>query len=129
MHIIRPLAALYVLVVSSWELARECLTTDDLNFASRPRSVTTEHLGYDCKLLGLDPYDHRCQKLRRICTSQLLSPSKVEASKNIRTEEMSKLVRGLFKRCTQMGVKDHGASTVVNVTLMVVELIFHIMVR
>jgi hypothetical protein len=118
-----------VLVVSSWELARECLTTHDMNFASRPRFAGAEHLGYDCKLLGLDPYDRRCQKLRRICTLQLLSPSRVEASRNIRTEEMSKLVRGLFERCTQMGIKDRGASAIVDVRWMVVEFIFDIMVR
>lgn len=118
-----------VLVVTSWELAKECLTTHDMNFACRPRSAGAEHLGYDCKLLGLDPYDRRCQKLRRICTLHLLSPSRVEASINIRTEEMSKFVRGLFERCTQMGIRDREASAVVNVREIVVGLIFDIMVR
>lgn len=118
-----------VLVVTSWELARECLTTHDMNLASRPQSAGAEHLGYDRKLLGLDPYDRRCQKLRRICTLHLLSPSRVEASMNIRTEEMSKLVRGLFERCAKMGIEGREASAVVNVREIVVELIFDIMVR
>ena len=110
-----------VLVVTSWELARECLTTHDMNFASRPRSAGAEHMGYNCKLLGLDPYDRRTQKLRKMCTLQFLSPSRVEASMNIRTEEMSKLVRRLFERCTKMGIKEREASAVVNVREIVVE--------
>ena len=85
-----------ILVVSSSELARECLTTHDMNFASKPRSAATENLGYDCMMLGLDVYDRRCRDIRRICTSQLLSPSRVESSQHIRREEVSKLVRGLF---------------------------------
>jgi len=116
------------LVVSSWELARECLTIHDMNFASRPRSAAAEHLGYDCMLLGLDPYDDRCRNLRRICTSQLLSASRVESSQHIRREEVSKLVRGLFQSCTQMGIQDE-ASTVVDMRSIMVDLIFDTIVR
>jgi len=122
------LGARMILVVSSSELARECLSSHDMNFASRPRSAAAEHMGYDCKMLGLDPYDQRCRNLRRICTSQLLSPSRVESSQHIRKEELSKLVRGLFESCTQMGIRDEG-SAVVNVRSMMVDLIFGTIVR
>lgn len=118
-----------ILVVSSWELARECLTTHDMNFASRPRSATAENLGYDCTMIGFDPYDRRCRDIRRICTSQLLSPSTVESSQHIRREEVSKLVRGLFQSCTQMGIIKDDASAVVDVRSMMVNLIFDIILR
>ena len=78
--ILLQLGSVKVLIVTSSELARECLTTHDPNFASRPRFSVDEHLGYDCKLLGLDPYDCRCRNLHKICTSQILSPSRVELS-------------------------------------------------
>ena len=118
-----------ILVVSSSELARECLTTHDMNFASKPRSAATENLGYDCMMLGLDVYDRRCRDIRRICTSQLLSPSRVESSQHIHREEVSKLVRGLFHSCTgQIGNKDH-ASAVVDVRSTMVDLIFDIILR
>lgn len=45
--ILLQLGSCKVLVVTSSELARECLTTHDLNFASRPRFSGTELLGYD----------------------------------------------------------------------------------
>lgn len=113
-----------VLVVASSELARECLTTHDLNFASRPRFSGTEHLGYDCTMFGLNPYDSRCKKLRGICTSQFLSPSKVESSQNIRREEVSKLVRGLFQT-----VINNGASVIVDVRSMMFDLLYDITIR
>ncbi|KAE8735598.1 Cytochrome P450 [Hibiscus syriacus] len=35
------------LVVSSWEIAKECLTTNDKAFAGRPKLANMEHLGYN----------------------------------------------------------------------------------
>lgn len=102
----------------------ECLTTHDMNFASRPRFSGTEHLGYECMLLGLDPYDRRCRNLRRFYTLQLLSPSRVELSQYIRREMVSKLVRGLF----QMTIKTK-ASDVVDMRSMMVDLIIDIILR
>lgn len=122
--ILLRLGSCNVLVVTSSELARECLTTHDMNFASRPRFSGTEHLGYDCTVLGLNPYDRRCRNLRRICTSQLLSTSRVESSQNIRREEVSKLVSALF----EIGIKDE-ASSIVDVRSMMIDLIFAIIVR
>jgi len=126
--ILLQLGSCKVLVVTSPELARECLTTHDMNFASRPRFSGTEHLGYDCTMIGLNPYDRQCRNLRRICTSQLLSASRVESSQQIRREEVSKLVRGLFQSCTQMGINGE-ASAVVDLRSMMVDLIFDIIVR
>ncbi|KAH9330483.1 hypothetical protein KI387_002591, partial [Taxus chinensis] len=36
-----------VLVISSSELAKQCLSTNDLAFASRPQLAQGQHLGYD----------------------------------------------------------------------------------
>lgn len=44
------------LVVSSWETAKECFTVNDKAFASRPKSVAFEVLGYDYSMLGFSPY-------------------------------------------------------------------------
>lgn len=114
-----------ILIISSSALAKECLTTHDRNFASRPGFTGAEHLGYDCTALGLDPYDRRCRYLRRICTSQVLSPSIVEMLKGNRKDEVSKLLRDLYKRCTHMGTEQ---AMVVDVKSTVATLIFDMIV-
>ena len=48
---------------------------------------------------------------------------------DIRREEVSRLVRGLFERCTQMEIQDRDASAVVGVKWVVLESIFDTMVR
>ncbi|KAL6348028.1 hypothetical protein AAG906_037757 [Vitis piasezkii] len=46
------------LVVSSWEVAKECYTTNDKVFATRPRSLAVKLMGYDHAMLGFAPMDH-----------------------------------------------------------------------
>ncbi|GMN31518.1 hypothetical protein TIFTF001_050742 [Ficus carica] len=46
-----------ILVVSRWDMANECLTTNDKVFANRPKSsLVFEILGYDFALMGFSPY-------------------------------------------------------------------------
>ena len=43
-------------VVSSWEMAKECFTTHDLALASRPELVAAKYLGYNYAMFGLSPH-------------------------------------------------------------------------
>eukprot|EP01018_Ginkgo_biloba_P016464 Gb_41034 [translate_table: standard] len=94
-----------LLVVSSPEAARECLTTNDVVFASRPSSSISQHLGYNSTMLGLDPYTQLWRSVRRVCNTEILSVARIELSRHGRAEEISALVRSLFES-TQQGVQN-----------------------
>nr|XP_023899749.1 uncharacterized protein LOC112011612 [Quercus suber] len=47
------------LVASSWEIAKECFTTNDKVFANRPKGVALEVLGYNYAMIGFSPYGKR----------------------------------------------------------------------
>ena len=43
------------IVVSSWEIAKECFTTNDKAFANRPKALGLELLGYNYAMFGFSP--------------------------------------------------------------------------
>ncbi|XVF15661.1 hypothetical protein REPUB_Repub09cG0173700 [Reevesia pubescens] len=44
------------LVVSDWEMTKECLTIHDKAFATRPSLAASKLLGYDYAMFGFAPY-------------------------------------------------------------------------
>ncbi|KAM7253177.1 hypothetical protein ACFE04_025795 [Oxalis oulophora] len=46
------------LVVSTWEVAKECLTRNDQVFADRPKTLAMDVLGYNFSMQGFSPYGH-----------------------------------------------------------------------
>nr|UTS77785.1 cytochrome P450 867E38 [Ginkgo biloba] len=84
------------LVVSSSALAQECLTTNDIALASRPRLAAGKHLGYNFTVAAWSPYGHHWRNVRRICVLELLSARRIEMFMQFRREEVSALVRSLF---------------------------------
>ncbi|GLJ19639.1 hypothetical protein SUGI_0355690 [Cryptomeria japonica] len=88
-----------VLVISSSDLAKECLTTNDKAFASRPLMSAGKHMGYDFKNFGLAPYDSYWRDIRKICNLQLFTANRIESFRHVRTEEISSLIRSLFESC------------------------------
>ncbi|TQD97744.1 hypothetical protein C1H46_016610 [Malus baccata] len=47
-----------VMVVTSWEAAKECFTTNDLIISSRPKTITAEILSFNYAMLGFKPIRH-----------------------------------------------------------------------
>lgn len=80
-------------VVSSPEVAKEMLRTQDSNFSQRPFLLAAS------KSHGLDiafaPYGDYWRHLRRICTQELLTLKRVHSFQSIREEEVSNLIRFL----------------------------------
>ncbi|KAK4390621.1 cytochrome [Sesamum angolense] len=44
------------LIMSSWEIAKECFTINDLIFCDRPRTTAIKHMSYDFAMFGLGKY-------------------------------------------------------------------------
>ncbi|ONI09127.1 hypothetical protein PRUPE_5G219800 [Prunus persica] len=85
------------IVVSSSEAAELFLKTHDTIFASRPKVQSSDYLSYGTKGMGFSEYGPYWRHIRKLCTLQLLCPSKIEAFAPLRREEVGLLVESLKK--------------------------------
>ncbi|WRX30806.1 hypothetical protein QQP08_023293 [Theobroma cacao] len=65
------------LVVNNWETAKECLTTNDKAFASRPKTLAMEFLSFEHTMVGFTLMDRTGAKCVK---SPLLRSSRATAS-------------------------------------------------
>ncbi|XP_042511735.1 cytochrome P450 CYP82H23-like [Macadamia integrifolia] len=84
------------LVVSSWELIKDCFTTNDLVFATRPRSTIGKHLGYNYAFFRFTPHGPYWRELRKIATLELLSKTRLEMLKHVRINEVNTCIKQLY---------------------------------
>ncbi|KAJ0604252.1 putative cytochrome P450 [Helianthus annuus] len=92
------LGAHRALVVSSWEVAKECFTVDDLALASRPKTAAVKHMCYNYAMFGMGPYTPYWREMRKIATLELLSNRRLEMLKHIRSTEITCGINELYGR-------------------------------
>ncbi|XP_023535447.1 cytochrome P450 CYP82D47-like [Cucurbita pepo subsp. pepo] len=85
------------LVVSSWEIARECFTTNDTIFASRPKGLASELLGYNYTMLSISPYGPYWRRVRKIVTLELLTNHRLHQLQHIRICEVQNSMKKLYE--------------------------------
>ena len=108
-------------VVSSPETAELFLKTHDTIFASRPKTLASEYMSYGSKGLAFSEYGPYWRNVKKLCTTQLLSASKVEMFAPLRREELGVFVKSLEKAA--------ASRDVVNLSEQVGELISNIAVN
>ncbi|KAK7358292.1 hypothetical protein VNO77_00219 [Canavalia gladiata] len=86
-----------VVVVSSPEAAELFLKTHDVVFASRPKSQASQIISYGSKAIAFTEYGPYWRSVRKLCTLQLLTLSKVELFAPIRREELCRVVKSVEK--------------------------------
>jgi len=91
------LGAYKTLVVSDWEMAKECFTVNDKAFANRPKSMSFEVLGYNCSMMGFSPYGSYWRQMRKIATLELLSSRRIETLKHVMVAEVKASMRETYK--------------------------------
>ncbi|OVA14716.1 Cytochrome P450 [Macleaya cordata] len=84
------------LVVSSWEIVKECFTTNDRFFSNRPGSLAIKLMFYDADSVGYAPYGTYWRELRKISTLKLLSNHRLETLKHLRTSEVESCFKQLY---------------------------------
>ncbi|RVX14941.1 Cytochrome P450 82A3 [Vitis vinifera] len=84
-------------VVSSWEMAKECFTTHDLALASRPELVAAKYLGYNYAMFAFSPHGAYWREVRKIATLELLSNRRLELLKNVRISEVETCMKELYE--------------------------------
>ncbi|KAK2439459.1 cytochrome P450 CYP736A12 [Trifolium repens] len=90
------------IIVSSSSAAEQFLKTNDVVFSSRPKLEATHYLSYGSKGLVFSEYGPYWRNVRKICTLQLLSASKVESFWPLRKREME-LAMKLVKKSSSLG--------------------------
>ncbi|XP_075095906.1 premnaspirodiene oxygenase-like isoform X1 [Nicotiana tabacum] len=90
MHL--QLGEMPVVVVTSPEMAKEVLKTHDLAFASRPKLVAVEIVGYNGTDIAFSPYGDYWRQMRKICVMELLSAKNVRSFNSIRRDEVCSLI-------------------------------------
>ncbi|GMN56699.1 hypothetical protein TIFTF001_025812 [Ficus carica] len=85
------------IVVSSPRAAELLLKTHDTIFASRPKSQASEYLSYSTTGMAFAAYGPYWRSVRKLCTLQLLSASKINSFAALRREEVRSLVETVKK--------------------------------
>ncbi|XP_030441049.1 cytochrome P450 CYP82D47-like [Syzygium oleosum] len=89
------------LIVSNWEIAKQCLTVNDRVFATRPKSVSSEVMAYNYAMFGLAPYGPYWRHVRKIAILDLLSNHRLELLKHLRESEVQASINHIYKRCVE----------------------------
>ncbi|XP_010253830.1 PREDICTED: cytochrome P450 CYP82D47-like [Nelumbo nucifera] len=114
------------LVVSSWDAAKQCFTTNDKVFSTRPRTVAIKHMGYNYALPGFAPYGPYWREMRKISTVELLSHRRLDMFKHIRTSEIDLSMKDLYTRWVKNG---HGSPVLVEMKQWFSDLTMNIVTR
>nr|WNT44074.1 CYP82N14 [Corydalis yanhusuo] len=91
------------LVVSTWEIVKECFTTSDRLFSNRPGTLYVKHMFYDEDAIGYAPYGPYWRDMRKLSTLKLLSNNRLESLKHLMISEMNGCFKKLYEMCTKGG--------------------------
>ncbi|KAJ4833155.1 hypothetical protein Tsubulata_028545 [Turnera subulata] len=92
-----------LLVVSGWEIVKDCLTTNDRTLATRASIAAGKHLGYNNAIIALAPYGKYWRDLRKLATLQLFSNLRLDLLKHVRAQEVQNFIKELFTLCSKNG--------------------------
>ncbi|KDP20096.1 hypothetical protein JCGZ_05865 [Jatropha curcas] len=94
------------IVVSSANAAKLFLKTHDAVFGSRPKLRASRYMSYGTKGMAFTEYGPYWRSVRKLCTVQLLSASKIEYFAPIRKEELGFYVESLKRAAAARKVVD-----------------------
>ncbi|KAI3912590.1 hypothetical protein MKW92_030827 [Papaver armeniacum] len=101
-----------VIPVTSPELAREFLKKHDAMFSSRARMMGTEYMTRGYLTTVFVPYGEQWKKMRRVISSELVSPARLDWLSEKRNEEANNLVFYLYNQCMNKNSVDGGGEVV-----------------
>ncbi|KAL6012464.1 hypothetical protein ACLOJK_002953 [Asimina triloba] len=111
------------LFVSSWELTKECFTTNDIAMASRPKLLAGEMVGYNFAIVGFAAYGPYWRQIRKVMNLEILSAHRIESLKHFRIAEIEMSVRDLHRTWSKQG----GEKLVVDMGRWIGDLSFNVM--
>ncbi|KAM3683738.1 hypothetical protein ACJW31_12G171000 [Castanea mollissima] len=100
------------LVISNHEAVKECFTTNDKAFASRPMSSHGKYLVYNYAAFAFDGTYWR--GMRKLVMIELLSSRHLEILKSMRISELDTLVKDLYSLCKSNKHNNNQAKGVIS---------------
>ncbi|EOA28842.1 hypothetical protein CARUB_v10025084mg [Capsella rubella] len=86
-----------MVIVSSYAIAEECFTKNDIVLANRPEFIVRKHIEYNSTTMTSAPYGDHWRNLRRICTLEIFSSHKLNGFLSVRHDETRHLLLRLSK--------------------------------
>ncbi|KAF3788097.1 Ent-kaurene oxidase-like protein 1 [Nymphaea thermarum] len=86
-----------VLVVSSWEMAKECFTTNDLAFSNQPLSAVAKYLADDGYMFPVAAYGDHWHEMRKIAVEEMLSNRALRSFADMRASEINAKVSEAYR--------------------------------
>nr|GMD73148.1 cytochrome P450 82C4-like [Ipomoea batatas] len=83
-------------IISSWETARDCFSTNDKILADRPPSCAGKYLGYDHAVLPFTQYGPFWRSMRKLVVVELLSNNTLEKLKHVWMSELEANIKELY---------------------------------
>ncbi|PKI39118.1 hypothetical protein CRG98_040494 [Punica granatum] len=109
-------------VVNSWELAKECLTSNDRAFATRPKTLGSEILTYNYAMVGFSPYSPYWRHVRKISTLELLSTHRISLLRQVRESEVLASVRDIYQEYRRKNASSISNSRAEPASLLLVDM-------
>lgn len=100
-----------VLVVSDSTSAKECFTINDKVFATRPKSVAVEVMGYNYAMFPLTQYGPYWREVRKIAVVELLSGRRLEILREIRVSEVRSSMKDMEEFWFKISTDQAGSSS------------------
>ncbi|KAM0995847.1 hypothetical protein ACFX13_005987 [Malus domestica] len=88
-----------VIPITCPQLSREILKKQDAIFASRPRIISTFLVTKGYKTAALVPFGEQWKKMRKVITSELLTPMRHKWLTDKRVEEADHIVKYVYNQC------------------------------
>ncbi|KAA8542691.1 hypothetical protein F0562_023810 [Nyssa sinensis] len=111
-------------VVSSPRAAELFLKTHDTVFASRPKVQASQYLSFGARGMAFSEYGPYWRNVRKFCTLELLSVTKIDSFAAMRREELELLVRSLKEEAAARGVVDISEKVAMVVENMTYRMLF-----
>lgn len=89
------LGSKHALVLSNWEMAKECYTINDIVVSSRSKLFAIEHIAYNQASFGFAPYGPYWREMRKIVT-MFLNNRRMELLSHVRVMEVKTSIKELF---------------------------------
>nr|GEX69455.1 cytochrome P450 CYP82D47-like [Tanacetum cinerariifolium] len=86
-----------VIVVSNSEVAKECLTTNDKIFASRPKAMVSEIMGYNYANFVLTPYGSYWREIHKTVVLELVSQRRLQILAHVRVSEVNRSMINMYR--------------------------------
>ncbi|XP_043697641.1 cytochrome P450 CYP82D47-like isoform X2 [Telopea speciosissima] len=117
------------LVVSSWEVAKECFSTNDRALATRSKAIATKLMGYNYALFGFARYGTYWREVRKIVMLELRSNRRLEMVKHVRASEIEAFIKEIYKNWEAAAAEKQQGRVLVDMKKWFADLTLNIIVR